>query len=264
MKRPYSTMLSFLCVLLLVASCAQSRPSSSSATLAPAPVRSSPTPQQGATAQSSPTSTVPHGQVYTDAKLGFQLTIPRNWQAQPQPGSQSSPDNAAVTFTADEQSSHALILIGVFHGSNMPAAFAGRGTPSTHVGPYPAFVADRTLREARAPCLVRIFLAGDDYVLADWCAPNAFANRAQFEQVLATYQPASPTFVPRATAALQPHTCAAMQQLLGYADVSWGRQLATPTSAGWQQVKTGAFLCSNESSADWYLFQCTELVNRLL
>ncbi|HEY6406437.1 MAG TPA: CHAP domain-containing protein [Ktedonobacteraceae bacterium] len=204
--------------------------------------------------------------MYTDAKLGFQLIIPRNWQAQPQPGSQASPNNAAVTFTVDEQSSHALILLGVFHGSMMPAAFAGRGTSTTHIGPYPAFVADRSLREARAPCLVRIFLAGVDYVLADWCAPNAFAYQAQFEQVLATYQPASLVFVPRVGASAAPaaHTCAGMQQLLGYAPLQWGRQLATPVSTGWKQVGSGAFICSNEGSADWYLFQCTELVNRLL
>jgi hypothetical protein len=40
--------------------------------------------------------------------------------------------------------------------------------------------------------------------------------------------------------------------------------MAIPTSTQWHQVKTGAFICSNEGSADWYLFQCTELVNRLL
>jgi hypothetical protein len=202
--------------------------------------------------------------VYHDAKLGFQLIVPRTWQAQPQPGSQASLDNAAVTFTFDEQYTHALVLIGVFHGKTMPAAFAGRGTPTTHLGPYPAFVADRTLGEARAPCLVRIFLAGDDYVLADWCAPDAFAFRAQFEQVLATYQPASPSFVPRMTAPPQPQTCAGMQRQFGYAGVSWGRQLATPTSTRWNQPSSGAFICSNEASVDWYLFQCTELVNRLL
>ena len=262
MKRPCSTMLSFLFVLLLLASCAKTPPSAST-TLAPAPAPS-PTPSPTVTAQSSPTRTVLQGQVYVDAKLGFQLTIPRAWQAQPQPGSQASPSTAAVTFTADEQSTHALIIIGVFQGSNMPAAFAERGTPTGHVGPYPAFVADRSLGEARAPCLVRIFLAGDDYVLADWCAPTAFAYRAQFEQVLATYQPASPTFVPRTVTAPAPRTCAGMEQQLGYAHVSWGKQLAIPTSAGWQQVKTGSFVCSNEGSADWYLFQCTELANRLL
>lgn len=263
MKRPYSTMLSFLFVLLLLASCSQSR-LSSPATLTPTPARSSPTPSPTAKTQSSPTRTVPQGQVYTDAKLGFQLSIPRNWQAQPQPGSQASPNNTAITFTVEEQSTHSLILIGVFHGATMPAAFARRGTPTTHIGPYPAFVADRSPGEARAPCLVRIFLARDDYVMADWCAPNAFAYRGQFEQVLATYQPASPIFVPRTVTAPPPHTCASMEQQLGYAHVSWGWELAPPTSTGWSQVQSGAFVCSNEGSADWYLFQCTELVNRFL
>jgi hypothetical protein len=213
---------------------------------------------------SGPTRTIPQGQVYTDAKLGFQLTTPRNWQAQPQPGSLASPNNAAVTFTVDEQSTRSLILIGVFQGATMPTAWASRGSPTTHIGPYPAFIADRSLREARAPCLVRIFLARNDYVMADWCAPNAFSYRAQFEQVLATYQPTPLNFVPKASTAPQPHTCAGMQQQLGYAHVPWGWQLATPAAAGWRQMKPGTFVCSNEGSADWYLFQCTELVNRLL
>jgi len=177
-------------------------------------------------------------------------TIPRKWQAQPQPGSQASPNNAAVTFIVDEQRTHALILIGVFHSKTMPASFAKRGIPTIHLGPYPAFVADRSIREARAPCLVRIFLAGDDYVMADWCVPDAFAFRAQFEQILATYQPASPAFVPRTMVPTPPQTCAGVQHQLGYADVSWGRQLAIPISTRWNQVKTGAFICSNEGSAD--------------
>ncbi len=221
-------------------------------------------PSPRVTAQADSPRAISQGWTYTDAKLGFQLTLPRTWQAQPQPGSGSSPSTAAVTFTVDEPSSHALILVGVFHGSAMPAARASRGTPTTPVGPYPAFVADRSLGEARAPCLVRIFLAGDDYVMADWCAPDAFAFRAQFEQILATYQLASSAFAPRMTVLPQPQTCTAMQHQLGYADVSWGRQLATPTSTRWSQVKTGAFICSNGGSNDWYLFQCTELVNRLL
>jgi hypothetical protein len=147
----------------------------------------------------------------------------------------------------------------------MPSAFAARGIPTAHVGPYPAFIADRTLAEGRAPCLVRIFLAGNDYVMADWCAPDAFTHRAQFEQVLSTYQPAPPTFTPQATTAPQPQTCAGMQLQLGYSQqVSWGWQLAAPTAAGWHQMNSGVVICSNENSSDWFLFQCTELVNRFL
>jgi len=197
-------------------------------------------------------------------KSGHQLALPRTWQVQPQPGPQASPNNAAVTFSVDEQSTHSLILIGVFHGATMPEAFAERGTPTTQVGPYPAFLADRSLGEARAPCLVRIFLAREDYVLADWCVPNAFDYREQFEQVLATYLPAPLNFIPRATTAAQPLTCAGVQELLGYPQVSWGWQLATSTATGWRQMKPGVSVCSNEGSSDWYLFQCTELVNRFL
>lgn len=254
MQRTFSVIISMCFVWLLVSSCANA----ASPTLviqAPGGARSTPT--------SRPTTATPQ-QIYRDAKLGFRLTVPRTWQAQPQPGSQTSLHTASISFTTDEQQTHALILIGVFQGADMPSAFAAQGTPTIHLGSYPAFVADRTLGEARAPCLVRIFLAGEDYVLADWCAPNAFAFRAQFEQVLATYQPASPGFVPQATAPAQSQTCAGVQSQFGYTAVAWGKQLATPTAPGWNQLKGGAFICSNDSSADWYLFQCTELVNRLL
>jgi hypothetical protein len=169
-----------------------------------------------------------------------------------------------VQFTIGEQSSDALILVGVFQGSAMATAFAARGTPTTHIGTYPAFVADRTLGEARAPCLVRIFLAGNDYVLADWCAPDAFAHRVEFEQFLATYQPAAATFVAQTVSIPQPHTCADMESLLGYTRTTWGSQLATPLAAGWRQTGSGMFICSNDHSPDWYLFQCTELANRWL
>lgn len=145
----------------------------------------------------------------------------------------------------------------------MPGAFTRRGIPTTHIGPYPAFVADRSLGQGRAPCLVRIFLAHDDYVLADWCAPNAFSSRIQFEQVLATYQPSPVDFVSHVVAP-SPQSCAGVQQQLGYTSAPWGRQLATPMSVGWSQAGTGVFVCSNEGSAHWYLFQCTELINRFL
>jgi hypothetical protein len=217
-----------------------------------------------ATLTAGSTRTVPQGLVYTDAKLGFQLTTPRNWQALPQPGLQAVSGNAAVTFTVDEQDTHSVIVIGVFHGANMPAAFAARGTPNARVGSYPAFIADRTNREGRAPCLIRIFLAGNDYVMADWCAPDAFTHQALFEQVLATYRPALPSFTPRAVSVPQPQTCTGMENQLGYSHVTWGGQLATPTAGQWQQVNSGLFICSNEGSNDWYLFQCTELINRFL
>jgi len=259
MKRKYFAILSFFCVLFLTTSCGQSRSFSPGAS-----ARSFPTPSSRATVQPVQVRMVAQGQVYTDPKLGFQLTLPRTWQVQPQTGSQVSPNNAAVTFSVDEQSTHSLILIGVFHGVNMPEAFDERGTPATHIGPYPAFVADRTLGEGRAPCLVRIFLASEDYVLADWCAPTAFAYREQFEQVLATYLPAPLNFIPIATTDTQPYTCAGMQELLGYSQVLWGWQLATPAASGWRQMMPGVSVCSNEGSADWYLFQCTELVNRFL
>lgn len=255
-QRRYIAIFSCLCfVLLQVTACAQGGLSSS---------KTSPASSHQTTTQPVPARTIPGGHVYVDAKLGFQITLPQNWQAQPQPGSQASSGNAAVTFTDPTQSMDALILMGVFHGSSMPAAFAQRGTPDARIGSYPAFIADRDLSEARSPCLVRIFLAGNDYVMADWCAPDAFSHKAQFEQVLATYQPAPPKFSSRSTTAPQPQTCDDMQHLLGYSQAAWGEQLATPVAAGWGQMQPGLFICSNEGSSDWFLFQCTELVNRLI
>ena len=264
MKRRYVAIFSaFFVVALLVSACVESR-LASSVSSKQIPAHSSLKPASRAMLSSGSITVVPQGKVYTDAKLGFQLTTPPNWQALPQPGSQAASGNSAVTFTVDEQKTHSVIVIAVFHGSSMPSAFAERGTPTARVGSYPAFIADRTTREGRAPCLVRIFLAGNDYVMADWCMPDAFAYQAQFEQVLATYQSALPTFKPGVASAPQPQTCAAMQQQLGYTGVSWGWQLATPTAVAWHQMNSGLFVCSNEGSNDWYLFQCTELINRFL
>ena len=208
----------------------------------------------------------PHGHIYTDAKLGFQLMLPQDWQAHAQPGSQAAQGNAAVTLTtATEQDTHAVIYLGVFEGADMPAAFAARGTPTLHVGPYAGFSADRTPADkGRANCLVRIFLAGNDYVKGDWCSHDTLAHQALFEQVLGTYQHAPDGFVAHGVVTPQPQTCAGIQHMLGYGDIPWGQALATPTSAGWRQLQSGVAICSNDNSPDWYLFQCTELANRFL
>ena len=208
----------------------------------------------------------PQGHVYTDAKLGFQLMLPQDWQAHPQPGSQAAQGNSAVMLTtADEQYIHVVIYIGVFEGAEMPAAFAARGTPTLYIGPYPAFSADRTpADQGRSNCLVRIFLAGNDYVKGDWCSKETSTYRALFEQVLGTYQHAPADFVSHGATPPQPQTCAGMQHMLGYGDIPWGQALAAPTSPGWRQLQSGVAICSNDNSPDWYLFQCTELANRFI
>ncbi len=258
MKHRYIAIVSAFVMMLLLASCGEPGQTTTSGADAQG------SKQVRAKVSAGSMTVVPQGKVYTDAKLGFQLTTPDSWQALPEPGSQAAVENAAVTFRVDEQSTHSVIVVGVFHGENMPSAFAARGLPNAHIGAYPAFIADRTIHEGRAPCLVRIFLAGNDYIMADWCEPNALANRAQFERVLATYQPAPASFTPRTVAAPLPQTCTGMEDQLGYSHVSWGGQLAAPTAGGWRQVNTGLFICSNEGSNDWYLFQCTELINRYI
>src|SRR5690349_8528663 len=145
-----SGLLFSICALLFVLSSCTQQDSSG---LTPAPTTPTPT----ATATAGPSNTIPNGQLYTDPQLGFHLTIPPTWQAHPQPGTQAAPGSENVQFTTtDEQSSRSLIILGVFHGSMMPDAFAQQGTPNTHVGTYPAFVEDRSDREGRAPCLVRL------------------------------------------------------------------------------------------------------------
>ncbi len=260
MKCLFPRIIWFLCALLVLTACASGQSVPTSAPRATSQQTARPSAVTTAIRPATPAA----GRLYSDAKLGFQLTIPQSWQAQAQPGSQSSPDAAAVTFTNNESSSRAVIVIGVFHGATMPATFAARGTPTTHLGSYPAFVADRLPGEGRAPCLVRLFLAHTDYVVADWCSPTALSYRTQFESVLATYQAAPATFVHGKLALPAVQTCAGMQQELGYTRAPWGQQLATPVAAGWRQAGAGIFVCSNDGSPDWYLFQCTELINRFL
>jgi hypothetical protein len=223
-----------------------------------------PTPSQSATA--TPTAAANR---YTDAKLGFSLAVPDGWQALAEPGQQASTASAAVTLVSDEASEHALVVIGVTQGPGMAAAFAARGTPTEHIGSYPAFADDRLPGVARVPCLVRIFLAGDDYVLADWCAIDATSHTAQFEALLASFQPATPGFLPHPVHAPAAQSCSGMQQQLGYAaGATWGKQLgasnATSPAAGWGALAPGITVCDNTGSADQYLFQCTELANRFL
>jgi hypothetical protein len=228
--------------------------------------RDAPTPSQSATA--TPTTA---GNRYTDAKLGFSLALPLGWRAEAQPGSLAPASQTSVTLVGDG-SAHALILLGVTEGPSMPAAFAqlaARGTPTTRIGSYPAFANDRLPGVARVPCLVRVFLAGDDYVMADWCAMDAPSHTAEFESLLATFQPAPPGFLPHPVHAPAAQDCAGMQQQLGYAaGATWGKQLgaatATSPAVGWAALAPGVAVCDNEGSADQYLFQCTELANRFL
>jgi hypothetical protein len=148
----------------------------------------------------------------------------------------------------------------------MAAAFAARGVPSLRIGGFPALSADTGLSQGKVPCIVRILLAGDDYVLAEWCAMDAGNHTAEFERILSTYVPSPAHYNPPATARTpSAQSCANIQAAYGYGIASWGRTLATATSAspdgGWASI-SGVSVCSNSGSPDHYLFQCTELVNR--
>ncbi len=232
--------------------------------------------QQGRAASGPYTSTVPPNATvnlanrYVDAKLGFSVVVPPGWQAMGEPGLRGPSGESSLTLVAgDESAAHELIVVGVMRGPGMGAAFAAHGTPTTRIGPYPAFSDDRGPGVARVPCLVRIFLAGSDYVVADWCAMDSAAHAADFQTLLATYLPQVPRYAAHALQAPAPQTCAEVQAQLGYPAASrWGHQLAaadaTTSAPGWGTLPQGASVCTNAGSADQYLFQCTELANRYL
>lgn len=214
------------------------------------------------------TPSTPPVPAYVDARLGFSIALPAGWTAQPSPGLRAAPNVAAVTL-ADSAHPGTLVLVSVMRGTSMPGAFARRGMPTTAIGPYPGFVADTSASEGRTPCLIRSFLARDDYVTGELCAAGAQAHSAALDALLATYQPAAPANVLRvAPLAVAQQNCAADQRQHGYdpSSAGWGRQLAAPgattPAAGWGGVQPGVYLCANDGSPDLYLFQCTELVNR--
>jgi hypothetical protein len=98
---------------------------------------------------------------------------------------------------------------------------------------------------------------------------DAAAHSAEFEALLATYQPQTPGYASHALQAPAAKSCAQVQAQLGYTGAAdWGRQLAIPAATaparGWAALSPGAYVCSNERSSDRYLFQCTELANRYL
>ncbi len=221
-------------------------------------------------AQQLPTQTLPAatemtGNVYSDPTFGFRMTLPAGWRALSYAGQHQPSDNTLVVLQTPVPSP-VTITIGVFHGAAMPAAFAARGEPPLRIGGFPALSADTGLGQGKVPCIVRIFLAGDDYVLAEWCAMDAANHVAEFERILSTYIPSPAHYNPPATARAQSaQSCADIQAAYGYETASWGRTLAIATSTspddGWATLG-GASLCSNSGSPDHYLFQCTELVNR--
>jgi hypothetical protein len=210
------------------------------------------------------TTSIP-GTIYVDPNLGFRITLPIGWQVTPYPGRHQSTGNTLVSLR-EPTPTPTTITIGVFHGASMPAAFATRGTPPLHIGAYPAFAADTGLSQGKVPCVVRILLSSDDYLLAEWCSMDVASHTDEFERILATYLPAPADYSPPLNVvAPAAQSCANIQAGYGYDTASWGRVLATPTATepngGWAGL-AGSYICSNTGSPNRYLFQCTELVNR--
>ena len=207
---------------------------------------------------------------YTDGALGFSLDLPTGWMVQTQSDLRGAAHTSDVTFIGgDQATAHRLLQIGVIESATTVADFASLGAPTSHIDSYPAFGNDRLAGAARVPCLVRIFLAEKDYIVADWCEMDALQHTQEFEQLLASYRPAPSGFVAHAGATPVAQSCAQVESTFGYAAPAlWGRQLAAPDTTmpagGWNQLTPGMYLCSNTGSTEPYLFQCTELVNRYL
>ena len=223
------------------------------------------------------------GGIYVNPALGFSLTVPASWKVQQQYGLRQLPHTATVTLV-NEQNTSDQISVDVTEGNAAVAAFAARGTAPARIGTYPAFDADSAAPAAqgRGPCLIRMFLAGDDYVVGQWCGSDAASHASEFEQVLATYQPASSGVTSLVSTApvspyvvSQPETCAQLVAAVTDkpSDLSnWGRQQALPTDPRWAPYPLpGASVCSNfvyvngqPQGFAGYSFQCTELANRFL
>ncbi len=223
------------------------------------------------------------GGVYVNPALEFSITVPAGWMVEQKYGLRQLPHTAAVTVVDTKRLSD-QISVNVTEGTAAVEAFAARGTAPAHVGSYPAFIADSSAPSAqgRGPCLVRLFLAGNDYVVGQWCGTDAPSHAAEFEQVLATYHPASSGVTSLISTApvspyvvSQPETCA--QLVAAAADQpsdtsNWGRQLVLPTDPRWAPYPLpGASVCSNfvylngqPEGYPGYSFQCTELANRFL
>jgi len=212
------------------------------------------------------TPTPAWGHLYNDGKLGFQLRVPDGWTAQAQPGRRNPQGITALALLDTHSSPQEQISLDVIESASMPTAFASRGNSNALVGTYPAFAADRERSGGKYHCLIRFFLAGNDFVTANWCSTQQNATHIQlFEQVLATYRPAQAGFVATDVPAPEPQTCQQLQKARGYTAPAWGYQLGSPSSSGWRGLLPGgAFICSNVASADPMLFQCTELANRFI
>ncbi|MGO8946661.1 MAG: CHAP domain-containing protein [Ktedonobacterales bacterium] len=223
------------------------------------------------------------GGLYVNPALEFSITVPADWMVEQQYGLRQLPHTAAVTLVDTKRSSD-QININVTEGTSAVEAFAARGTAPSHVGSFPAFIADSSAPSAQGlgPCLIRIFLAGNDYVVGQWCGADAFSHASEFEEVLATYRPASSGVTSLISTApvspyvvSQPVTCPQLVAAAAEAPAdtsNWGRQQALPTDPRWAPYPLpGASVCSNfvyvngqPEGYPGYSFQCTELANRFL
>jgi hypothetical protein len=166
------------------------------------------------------------------------------------------------------------IGVSVTRNTSNAQSFAERGTPTLHIGNYPAFGYD-TPKQGQYPlaCTIRVMLVGNDLVTGSWCSPQPeTASQAHtFESVLATYE-AQSTAKPNAAHANTVNPVESCQTLIKADKVTskggnWGKQQGNPTDSQWTaSFNPGAAVCDNfmttTTSSTNYLFQCVELANR--
>ncbi|HEX6123007.1 MAG TPA: hypothetical protein VFY89_07595, partial [Ktedonobacterales bacterium] len=182
---------------------------------------------------------------YVDATLGFGLTLPSGWQAHTYRGPKVPATTSAVQLL-DPAHPSTRMQVSVMRTGRMASDFARKGTSPTQVGHYRAFVEDTPASaQSPTPCVVRVFLARNDYVIGQLCSATAQAEAPVFISMLATYQPdatqGGTVHVTQAAAARpynSPASCASLAN--GAADKpadrsNWGKQLALPGDARWAQ-----------------------------
>jgi hypothetical protein len=228
---------------------------------------------------------------YVDSRLGFSLRLPSGWVARPQPGVHTwagqTDERIGVVELYDPTHPADQLELGITESPTMPAAFARLGTPDTRLGPYPAFNRDVTPDDGSSPCVIRIYLARLDYIVARACGAGIASRTGQFQSVLGSYTPNAAKAAASAMAAggvhglaapvppAQPKTCTQLvvEATSRPADRSnWGRELIGANDNRWSPYPTpGVSVCSNFTIVNGRLvsfpgptFQCVELTNRFL
>jgi hypothetical protein len=194
----------------------------------------------------------PLNPTYVDAQLGFRLPLAKGWRVARE---SDAPGPARALTLVDARYPTDRIQIAILHGPAMAAAFARRGKPAAHIGAYPAAIADTAAQPSQVPCLIRIFLAQQDYVVAEWCGTDAWAHRAQFAQLLVRYQPA-----PTDSATIPSPVASPSETPVATATPEAPTATATPTATGTSEAPTATLTLRTAASPFASLETCAQVM----